>query len=135
MMCVRTRLAHVIAAVLLVAFSSDASAQQAIGRPVPDAVNAPGLRCWGIRGGPSAQTFVFQEPTTSAQRMGYVSSWVAVTGPARNGFLPVETPTGPRGWVMQETVERDTWINMKCVARRGPNGRVVFIYGGTPPAR
>ncbi|QDD92657.1 Hypothetical protein HVIM_04566 (plasmid) [Roseomonas mucosa] len=102
---------HVVAAVLLMAFSGDASAQQTIGRPVPDAVNAPGLRCWGIRGGPSAQTFVFQEPTTSAQRMGYVSSWVAVTGPARNGFLPVETPTGPCGWVMQEAVERDTWIN------------------------
>lgn len=79
------------------------------------------------------QQFVFHEPTTSAQRMGYVSSWVAVTGPARNGFLPVETPTGPRGWVMQETVERDTWINMKCIARRGPNGRVFFVYGGTPP--
>lgn len=135
MMRVRTLLAYVVAGALLVAFPAEGAAQQAIGRPVPDAVNAPGLRCWGIRGGPSAQTFVFQEPTTSAQRMGYVSSWVAVTGPVRNGFLPVETPTGPRGWVMQETVERDTWINMKCVARRGPNGRVFFIYGGTPPSR
>lgn len=134
-MPLRPLLAHVAMVIVLTTFSPDVLAQQAIGRPVPDAVNAPGLRCWGIRGGPSAQTFVFQEPATSAPRMGYVSSWVAVTGPARNGFLPVETPNGPRGWVMQEAVERDTWINMKCVARRGPNGRVFFIYGGTPSGR
>ncbi|MDT8351010.1 hypothetical protein [Roseomonas mucosa] len=134
-MRIRTLLGHVVAGSLFATLPSAAPAQQAIGRPVPDAVNAPGLRCWGIRGGPSAQTFVFREPTTTAPRMGYVSSWVAVTGPARNGFLPVETPTGPRGWVMQENVERDTWINMKCVARRGPNGRIFFIYGGTPPGR
>ena len=122
-------------AAMLTASASAASAQQAIGRPVPDAVNARGLRCWGIRGGGAAQTFVFQEPSTSAPRIGRVTSWVAVTGSSQNGFLPVETPAGPRGWVMEELVERDTWANMKCVAQRQPNGRVYFIYGGSPPGR
>ncbi|RYF20377.1 MAG: SH3 domain-containing protein [Oxalobacteraceae bacterium] len=120
---------------VLIASASGALAQQAIGRPVPDAVNARGLRCWGIRGGGAAQTFVFQEPSTSAPRIGRVTSWVAVTGASQNGFLPIETPAGPRGWVMEELVERDTWANMKCVAQRQPTGRVYFIYGGTPPGR
>lgn len=119
----------------LAATAAVAVAQQAIGRSIPDAVNARGLRCWGIRGGGAAQTFVFQEPSTSAPRIGRVTSWVAVTGVSQNGFLPIETPAGPRGWVMEELVERDTWANMKCVAQRQPNGRVYFIYGGAPPAR
>ncbi|MDT8316168.1 hypothetical protein [Roseomonas mucosa] len=102
-------------------------------RPIPDVDNSPGLQCWGIRGGPSAQVFVFAEPDTVAQKIGRVSSWTAVTGPARNAFLPVETQTGARGWVMEESVERGRWLGMKCVARRNERGRVYFVYGGQPP--
>ncbi|MHB0664485.1 SH3 domain-containing protein [Roseomonas mucosa] len=102
-------------------------------RPIPDVDNGPGLQCWGIRGGPSAQVFVFAAPDTIAEKIGRVSSWTAVTGPARNAFLPVETQTGTRGWVMEESIERGRWIGMKCVARRDERGHVYFVYGGQPP--
>ncbi len=74
---------------LLMSCACAAAAQEPMGRPAPDKPNSPGLRCWGIRGGPSARAFVFREPSTSSGRLGFLSSWVAVTGPARNGFLPV----------------------------------------------
>lgn len=76
---------------------------------------------------------MFAAPDTIAEKIGRVSSWVAVTGPARNAFLPVETPTGARGWVMEESIEHGRWLGMKCVARRDDRGRVSFAYGGQPP--
>ena len=38
-------------------------------RPIPDVANSPGLQCWGIRGGPSAQVFVFAAPDTIADEV------------------------------------------------------------------
>lgn len=121
----------IVAVLAFLALAGAVEAQQRL----PDVDNSPGLRCWGIRGGPSAQVYVFAGPDTVTEKLGHISSWVAVTGPGRNGFLPVEAANGTRGWVMEESIERDRWLNMRCVARREANGRITFAYGHVPSSR
>ncbi|AWV20293.1 Hypothetical protein RADP37_04566 (plasmid) [Roseomonas mucosa] len=120
-----------VAVTACLALAGPAEAQQRLS----DVDNSPGLRCWGIRGGPSAQVYVFAGPDTITEKLSHVSSWVAVTGPVRNGFLPTETTNGPRGWVTEESVERDRWLNMNCAARRNECGRISFAHGLAPSSR
>jgi hypothetical protein len=97
--------------------------------------NSPGLRCWGIRDGMNATAYVFAGPSTWSPRTVRIQSYAAVTGPMQNGFLPVVTNSGQRGWVMEEAVHKDGFpgASTHCVVQYLPSGGLKFIWGGPQP--
>ena len=94
--------------------------------------NTPGLRCWGSRVGMAAPVMVYEQPLPAARSLGVTHSMVAATGAPRDGFLPVITSVGVRGFVVERDVIRDSWMKMPCVVRRNAaNGYLTFSYGLT----
>lgn len=77
----------------------------------------------GHAGQGEAQTFIRQEPSTSAPHIVRVTSRPLGTCGSQNSFIPIETPACPYGSVMEELFERDTWVNTKCIIWRQPTLR------------
>ena len=69
--------------------------------------NTPRLRCWGSRVGMAAPVVVYEQPLPAARPLGITRSMVAATGAPRDGFLPVITSVGVRGFVVERDVMRD----------------------------
>ena len=92
--------------------------------------NTPGLRCWGSRVGNATAMVVYEQPLPAARPLGITRSMVAATGAPRDGFLPVITSVGVRGFVVERDVMRDRWMAMPCVVRRNAStGHLTFSYG------
>ena len=79
--------------------------------------NGPGLECRQTPGHVPA----FEFPIPGSRIMAHMPEAVAVTGPARNGFVPVALNRGMTAWVR----ERETWPTSrlkKCFIQRTANG-------------
>ena len=78
----------------------------------------------------AAPVVVYEQPLPAARPLGVTHSMVAATGAPRDGFLPVITSVGVRGFVVERDVMRDRWMAMPCVVRRDAGtGHLTFSYG------
>ncbi len=90
-------------------------------RQTPVRANSPGLECRQIQ----EVIEVRQAPNPAAPRISMVASHVAITGPAVNGYLPVELTGRRPGWVLAS----QTWPNTRvksCFVERQRDGRLLI---------
>lgn len=83
--------------------------------------NGRGLECRQTAGLLPAYT----APSAASPRAFSVQGMVAVTGPARDGYIPIVVQDGRRGWLR----EAHTWANSRalhkaCFIRRDKDGRL-----------
>ena len=83
--------------------------------------NSPGLYCRTI-----ALAMVYGEASLSSRVLGRTQNFIAVTGKGVNGFLPIVTGSGVRGWVMTNQVYPENGSPGPCRVQLLPNGRLLF---------
>lgn len=87
--------------------------------------NSPGLTCR-----PISLAMVYGEPNLTSRVLGRTQNYIAITGPQVNGFLPILTGSGIRGWVREnETRNPDGIKESFCRVHVQPNGHLVFEQG------
>lgn len=87
-----------------------------------DVINSPGLTCR-----PISLAMVYGGPSLSSKVLGRTQNYIAITGSLLNGFFPIITGSGVKGWVR----ERDTWTldsvtEKPCKVQMLPNGHLIF---------
>jgi len=84
--------------------------------------NSPGLTCR-----PIFLAMVYGGPNLASRVLGRTQNYIAITGPQVNGFLPVLTGSGVKGWVREnETWEPDGISDRPCRVQIQPNGHLIF---------
>jgi len=87
--------------------------------------NSPGLTCR-----PISLAMVYGGPTVASRVLGRTQNYIAITGPQINGFLPILTGSGVRGWVREnETRNPDGIKESFCRVQVQPNGHLIFEQG------
>ena len=87
--------------------------------------NSPGLTCR-----PISLAMVYREPNLNSRVLGRTQNYIAITGPQINGFLPILTGSGIRGWVREnETRNPDGIHESFCRVHVQPNGHLIFEQG------
>ena len=84
--------------------------------------NSPGLTCR-----PISLAMVYEAPTLASRVLGRTQNYIAVTGPQVDGFLPILTGSGVRGWVREkETWKPDGVSANTCKVQIQTNGHLLF---------
>lgn len=85
--------------------------------------NSPGLSCRTITIAP-----VYEQPSVMARVLGRTQNFIAVTGGEVNGFVPMVTGRGIRGWVQttETTTGKVSDLRGPCVVQKQPDGRLLF---------
>ena len=83
--------------------------------------NTPGLHCRAI-----GLAMVYGEANLSSRVLGRTQSFIAVTGKEVNGFLPIITGVGIRGWVVVNQVYPENGDLGPCKVQILPNGKLLF---------
>jgi hypothetical protein len=66
--------------------------------------------------------------------LGVTHAMVAATGAPADGFVPVITGIGARGYVLERDVAQDRWLGLACFVRRDPvTGHLTFTYTAKAP--
>ena len=85
-------------------------------------INSPGLTCR-----PISLTMVYGGPALASKVLGRTQNYIAITGPQVNGFLPILTGSGVRGWVRENETWTQNGVNERpCKVQIQPNGHLVF---------
>ncbi|MGI4798293.1 MAG: hypothetical protein ACRYG8_30465 [Janthinobacterium lividum] len=84
-------------------------------------INTPGLYCRTI-----ALAMVYGEATVSSTVLGRTQNFIAITGKELNGFFPVITGSGVRGWVMKNQVYPENSSLGPCRVQKLPDGKLLF---------
>jgi len=87
--------------------------------------NSPGLTCR-----PISLAMVYGGPTPASRVLGRTQNYIAITGPQMNGFFPILTGSGVKGWVREnETRNPDGIKESFCRVQVQPNGHLIFEQG------
>ena len=85
-------------------------------------VNTPGLYCRTVE-----LAMVYSEPKVSSRILGRTLNFIAVTGKEVNGFFPILTGSGVKGWVMvNQTLHENSFEGRPCRVQLLPDGRLLF---------
>ena len=84
--------------------------------------NTPGLSCRVI-----TLALVYVEPNNRSRYLGRTQDFIAVTGSQVNGFFPIVTGRGIRGWVDSQEVEGAHGGHVdRCWVQQARDGRLLF---------
>lgn len=83
--------------------------------------NTPGVHCRAI-----GLAIVYSEASLSSRLLGRTQNFIAVTGKEVNGFFPVVTGVGIRGWVLANQVYPENGELGPCKVQVLPDGRLLF---------
>ncbi len=85
-------------------------------------VNTPGVYCRTVE-----LAMVYSEPQVSSRVLGRTLNFIAVTGKEVNGFFPILTGSGVKGWVMvNQTLRENSFEGRPCRVQVLPDGRLLF---------
>ena len=87
----------------------------------PVRANSPGLECRQTR----HPLYALDAPSPAARRVAVISAFVAVSGPAVDGYVPVALPGWRKGWVPAADTVRNTRTR-SCFVERVRDGRLLF---------
>lgn len=85
--------------------------------------NTPGLSCRVV-----STAGVYSAPSRTARYLGRTQNFIAVTGPAVDGFFPIITGRRIRGWVPNDEVRADhgSGSDGLCWVQQAADGRLLF---------
>ena len=83
--------------------------------------NTSGVYCRTI-----ALAMVYGEANLSSRVLGRTQNFIAVTGKEVNGFFPIVTGSGVRGWVMTNQVYPENRSLGPCRVQILPDGKLLF---------
>lgn len=93
-----------------------------LSRPLEVSIkNTPGVYCRTI-----ALAMVYGEANLSSRVLGRTQNFIAVTGKEVNGFFPIVTGSGVRGWVMTNQVYPENSSLGPCRVQILPDGKLLF---------
>ena len=73
---------------------------------------------------------VYGGPTVASRVLGRTQDYIAITGPQMNGFFPIITGSGIKGWVrVNETRNPNDISERPCRVQIQPNGYLIFEQG------
>ena len=85
-------------------------------------VNTPGVYCRTVE-----LAMVYNEPQVGSKILGRTMNFIAITGKEVNGFYPIITSSGARGWVMvNQTLRENSFEGRPCRVQVLPDGRLLF---------
>lgn len=92
--------------------------------------NTPGLSCRAV-----TLALVYVQPNKSSRYLGRTQNFIAVTGPQVDGFFPIITGRGIRGWVNSTDVLGAYGRGHvdRCWVQQARDGRLLF--GWSQPGR
>ncbi len=83
--------------------------------------NSPGLSCRTID-----LAMVYGDSNVASRGLGRTQNFIAITGKEVNGFYPVLTGSGVRGWVMINQTYPENSYRGPCRVQYLPDGRLLF---------
>lgn len=83
--------------------------------------STPGFHCRTV-----GLVMVYGGANLSSKILGRTQNFIAVTGKEVNGFLPIITGVGVRGWVVSNQVYSETGTLGPCKVQLLPDGRLLF---------
>lgn len=83
--------------------------------------NSPGLSCRTID-----LAMVYGDANLASRVLGRTQNFIAVTGKDVNGFYPVITGSGVKGWVMVNQTYPENSYRGPCRVQYLPDGRLLF---------
>ena len=83
--------------------------------------NTPGIYCRAI-----GLAMVYSEAALASRVLGRTQNFIAVTGKEVNGFFPVVTGVGVRGWVLANQVYPENGNLGPCKVQVLSDGRLLF---------